>query len=97
MPGVNRRRTIAPGVPTPPLAAQDGYSGRHDADGGFMSEGQLLALTEDIYDAATGATPWSTVGQGLMRLVGAQSASVMVGDFTAGQMIGPHWVVRDES
>lgn len=50
-----------------------------------MSEAQLLALTEDIYDAATGAMPWSTVGQGLMRLVGAQSASLMVGDLAAGQ------------
>ena len=50
-----------------------------------MSEAQLLALTEDIYDAATGATPWSAVGQGLMRLVGAQSASLMAGDIAAGQ------------
>src|SRR4051812_15199787 len=34
-----------------------------DADGNFLSRGQLLARTEDIYDAAIGATPWSTVGQ----------------------------------
>jgi hypothetical protein len=55
------------------------------AEANLMHEGQLLALTEEIYDAATGATPWSTVGQGLMRLVGAQSASLMAGDFAAGR------------
>jgi DNA-binding NarL/FixJ family response regulator len=50
-----------------------------------MSEGQLLALTEHIYDAAAGTTSWSMVGQGLMRLVGAHSASLMAGDFTVGK------------
>jgi len=50
-----------------------------------MSDGRLLALTEQIYDAATGATPWSAVGRGLMGLVGAQSASIMTGDLAAGQ------------
>ena len=50
-----------------------------------MRDRQLLALVEEIYDAATGATPWNTVCKGLMRLVGAQSASLMVGDFAAGR------------
>ncbi len=43
-------------------------------------EGKLLALTETIYDAASGVVPWSAVGRDLMRLVGAQSASLMLND-----------------
>ena len=47
-----------------------------------MSDRQLLALTEEIYDAATGGTPWTAVGQGLTRLVQAQTGSIMIGDCT---------------
>lgn len=49
-----------------------------------MSEGSLLALTEDIYDAATGGTPWSVVGKSLQNLFGARSAALMTGDFATG-------------
>src|SRR4051794_32938302 len=34
---------------------------------------ELLSITEDIYDAATGGTSWDSVGQRLKRLVGAGS------------------------
>ncbi|MBD0272559.1 MAG: hypothetical protein ICV73_11595, partial [Acetobacteraceae bacterium] len=51
-----------------------------------MPEGHILALTEDIYDAAAGGgTPWLTVGAGLKALVGAGSASLMAGDFVHGR------------
>ena len=50
-----------------------------------MSQGRLLALTEEIYDAAAGSTPWAAVGGGLKALVGARSASLMAGDFLAGR------------
>lgn len=50
-----------------------------------MPDRRLLALTEEIYDAATGGTPWSVVGRGLSTLIKAQSASLMVGDFRAGR------------
>ncbi len=50
-----------------------------------MSLGRLLALTEEIYDAAAGGTPWTAVGGGLKALVGARSASLMAGDFLAGR------------
>jgi hypothetical protein len=49
-----------------------------------MSHERLLALTEEIYDAATGATPWVVVEAGLKSLVRARTAALMVGD-TAGQ------------
>jgi len=49
-----------------------------------MHQRSLLALTEEIYDAATGGAPWSAVGAGMMRLVNARSASLMVGDFRGG-------------
>jgi DNA-binding CsgD family transcriptional regulator/PAS domain-containing protein len=45
-----------------------------------MSQARLLALTEDIYDAAAGGTPWSAVGHGLAAMVHARSASLMVSD-----------------
>lgn len=45
-----------------------------------MSHARLLALTEDIYDAAAGGTPWSAVGHGLAALLRARSASLMVAD-----------------
>ena len=50
-----------------------------------MSPEGLLALTEEVYDAAAGGTPWSAVGGGLKALVGARSASLMAGDFLAGR------------
>ena len=50
-----------------------------------MSQARLLALTEQIYDAAAGGTPWAAVGGGLKALVGARSASLMAGDFLAGR------------
>src|SRR5215218_4237080 len=83
MPAEARRGSMARAAPLGP-SPSDGSMARHGRGGDFMSEAQLLALTEDIYDAATGATPWSSVGQGLMRLLGAQSASLMVGDVAAG-------------
>jgi PAS domain-containing protein/DNA-binding CsgD family transcriptional regulator len=45
---------------------------------------RLLALTDLIYDAASGGTPWASVGRGLERLVNAGSAALMAGDFGAG-------------
>jgi DNA-binding CsgD family transcriptional regulator len=50
-----------------------------------MSE-QLLALTDLIYDAASGGSPWTAVGKGLERLVSATSGSLMVGDFSTGSV-----------
>jgi DNA-binding NarL/FixJ family response regulator len=50
-----------------------------------VSQGRLLALTEEIYDAAAGGTPWAAVGGGLKALVGARSASLMAGDFLSGR------------
>ncbi len=50
-----------------------------------MSQARLLALTEEIYDAAAGGTPWTAVGGGLKALVGARSASLRAGDFLAGR------------
>jgi DNA-binding CsgD family transcriptional regulator len=43
-----------------------------------MSERLVLGLTEQIYEAATGGIPWATVGEDLMRLVQASSATLMV-------------------
>src|SRR3954452_23836032 len=82
MPGEAGRDAIALGAR--PRSSPRGDRPARGRGGGFMSEAQLLALTEDIYDAATGATPWAAVGRGLMRLVGAQSASLMAGDIAAG-------------
>jgi DNA-binding CsgD family transcriptional regulator len=45
---------------------------------------QVLTLTDLIYDAAAGAAPWTLVGRSLERLVDAQSASLMAGDFRSG-------------
>jgi DNA-binding CsgD family transcriptional regulator len=49
-----------------------------------MSERQLLAVTEEIYDAAAGGTPWSAVGKSLSQLVGASSGWIVVSDPRAG-------------
>ncbi|WP_262031729.1 helix-turn-helix transcriptional regulator [Microvirga sp. Mcv34] len=38
-----------------------------------MSEGHLLALTEEIYDAAAGGTSWAVVGRSLSKLVRASN------------------------
>ena len=43
-----------------------------------MSESPVLALTEEIYDAAVGGMPWTVIGQSLSRLVGASSAWLTV-------------------
>jgi len=45
-----------------------------------MSEGQLLALTEEIYDAAAGGTPWAAVGRSLSKLVRASNGWLCVTD-----------------
>jgi hypothetical protein len=45
-----------------------------------MSEGQLLALTEEIYDAAAGGTPWAAVGRSLSKLVRASNGWLCVMD-----------------
>lgn len=49
-----------------------------------MVQARLLSLTEDIYDAAAGGTPWAAVGQSLAALVHARSASLMVNDPASG-------------
>ncbi len=49
-----------------------------------MVHASLLALTDEIYDAAAGDTPWAVVGRGLAKLVNAQSASLMVSDPATG-------------
>jgi DNA-binding CsgD family transcriptional regulator/PAS domain-containing protein len=41
-----------------------------------MSERLVGTLIEEIYEAGTGGAPWSTVGEGLIRLVRAGSASL---------------------
>ncbi len=51
-----------------------------------MSEKCVLALTEDIYDAAMGDVPWGQVGDGLIRLLGARSISLMAGRFGSGDI-----------
>jgi DNA-binding CsgD family transcriptional regulator/PAS domain-containing protein len=43
----------------------------------------LLALTEEIYDAAAGGTPWPVVEAGLKRLAGAHTAWLLVGDLAS--------------
>jgi DNA-binding CsgD family transcriptional regulator/PAS domain-containing protein len=48
-------------------------------------EGRLLALTEAIYDAAAGGTPWTAVERGLRGLVGAGTATLILGDAAAGR------------
>lgn len=50
-----------------------------------MSHQALLALTETVYDAAAGGTPWPAVEQALKRATGANTAVLMVGDVTTGQ------------
>ncbi len=45
-----------------------------------MSDGQLLALTEEIYDAAAGGTPWTAVGRSLSSLLRASNGWVCVSD-----------------
>ncbi len=50
-----------------------------------MPEAQIMALTEQIYDAGAGGTSWLAVGGGLKALVGARSASLMAGDFAGGR------------
>ncbi len=45
-----------------------------------MSEGQILALTEEIYDAAAGGTSWAAVGQSLANLVRASNGWLCVTD-----------------
>jgi DNA-binding CsgD family transcriptional regulator len=51
-----------------------------------MSAAKLLALTEQIYDAATGGTPWAAVGSGLASVLHARSASLMAGDLRGGSV-----------
>lgn len=49
-----------------------------------MAERLLLELTEQVYEAATGGMPWAPIGEGLIRLVGAGSASIMSGHVASG-------------
>ena len=42
-----------------------------------MAQDALLSLTEHLYDAATGATPWREVGQRLLTLTGARTGVLM--------------------
>jgi DNA-binding CsgD family transcriptional regulator len=48
------------------------------------TEQALLGLTDAIYDAAAGPGSWSAVGDDLLELFGARSASIMVGRPAAG-------------
>lgn len=50
-----------------------------------MPEPELLDVVEDLYDAAAGGVPWSHVCTRLTQVVGAQSASLMIGDFSCGR------------
>jgi DNA-binding CsgD family transcriptional regulator len=45
-----------------------------------MSDGQLLAITEQIYGAAAGDMPWTAVGKSLAGLVGASNGWLVVSD-----------------
>jgi len=45
----------------------------------------LLGLIDTIYAAAAGDTPWLGVGERMCALIGARSASFMVGDYLSGQ------------
>jgi len=63
-----------------------------------VSHARLLALAEDIYDAAAGGTPWSAVGHGLAELLRARSASLMVADpGGAGAELLCHTNIPDEA
>lgn len=50
-----------------------------------MPHRHLLAVTEEIYDAATGGTPWHVVGTRLKAMAKARSISLMAGDVLGGQ------------
>lgn len=46
---------------------------------------RILDLTEAIYDAGVGGTPWTVIGSGLTGLLTAQSGTVFVDDGTSDQ------------
>ncbi len=48
-----------------------------------MVTDRVLALTDEIYDAAAGGTPWATIGESLKRLVNASNGWLVVTDPTA--------------
>lgn len=48
------------------------------------TERALLDLTDAVYDAATGQGSWSAVGDDLLALFGARSASIMIGGPAGG-------------
>ena len=50
-----------------------------------MSDKRVLALTEELYDAAVGGTPWTAVGESLSRLVRARSAWLAASDPQSGK------------
>jgi DNA-binding NarL/FixJ family response regulator len=50
-----------------------------------MSDKRVLALTEELYDAAVGGTPWTAVGESLSRLVRARSAWLAASDPLSGK------------
>jgi DNA-binding CsgD family transcriptional regulator len=52
-----------------------------------MSTEGLLALTDQIYDAAAGGTGWASVGLGLSGLLRARSASLMVSDGRQAELL----------
>ncbi|MGG5818947.1 helix-turn-helix transcriptional regulator [Falsiroseomonas sp. HW251] len=62
-----------------------------------MTEARLLDVTESIYDAAAGGTPWHAVGQGLAALAGARSASLMVADGQGGAELLCHANIPPEA
>lgn len=51
-----------------------------------MARSGLLALTEAIYDAAAGDTPWPVVERGLRSLMQAGTATLLTGDYATGRI-----------
>ncbi len=51
-----------------------------------MAKNNVLALTEAIYDAAAGDTPWTAVERGLKSLIGAGTATLLAGDYATGRI-----------
>lgn len=51
-----------------------------------MMHARLSDLTESLYDAAAGGTPWPAVERALKAATGARTAVLMVGDVATGQV-----------
>jgi DNA-binding CsgD family transcriptional regulator len=62
-----------------------------------MSESRLLALTEELYDAATGERPWDAVGHALSQLVHGRTVSLMLRDPGGGAELLAHTRIPAEA